>query len=77
MIDIEPARLAGGMELWFHLRQLPKLAKLYQTKQLSSPKYAYVLQQERDRLTKLTLALAELVDALGDEIADLQQEHES
>lgn len=72
MIEIESARLAGGMELWFHLRQLPKLAKLHKSKQLPSPKYAFMLQNERDFLTGLTLALAQLVDALGDEIAEIQ-----
>lgn len=73
MIEIESVRLAGGMELWFHLKHLPAIAKLHKKKQMPTMRYAYMLQKERDFLTGLTLALAQLVDALGDEIAELTE----
>lgn len=61
------------MDLWFHIRHLPKWGKLHKTGRMATPKYAWTLQQERDYLTGLTMALAQLVDALGDEIAELQE----
>ena len=77
MIDTGPALRAGGAEVWFHLRQLPRWEKLHRQRQIPRGRYLLLLQQEQERLTKLTLALAELVGALGDEIADLQQEGRS
>ena len=72
MIDLEQVQAAGGMDLWFHLRHLPRWGKLHKTKQMATPQYLWLLQKERDYLTGLTLALAQLVDALGDEIEALK-----
>jgi hypothetical protein len=74
VIDLGPVQRAGGMELWFHLRQLPKLEQLHRRRQIPMGRYIWLLQQEQERLTGLTLALAELVDALGDAIAEAQAE---